>query len=196
MICAIVLAAGRSTRMGAQKLLLPFGASTVIGQVVDSISGSVVERTIVVTGPDGAVAAALAAHDVALVVNPDPAAQMLDSVRLGLRALPPGCEAVLVTPGDLPGVTPRLVASLVAAWRASGKGIVVPVFNGRRGHPLLLSARYVGEVLTQYDDVGLRGLPRAHEDDVLEIPVTDDAVLADIDTPEDYERLRRLESEI
>ncbi len=192
MICAIVLAAGRSTRMSVQKLLLPFGSSTVVGTVVDAVSRPPVDRTIVVTAPGGDVAAALAGRDVTLVVNPDPAAEMLDSVRIGLRALPPACEAVLVTPGDLPGVTPGLVASLVAAFRASGKGIVVPVYDGGRGHPLLLGARYFAEVLTRYDDVGLRGLPRAHQDDVLEVVVVDDAVLADIDTPEDYERVRRL----
>jgi molybdenum cofactor cytidylyltransferase len=196
MICAIVLAAGRSTRMGAQKLLLPFGRSTVLGEVVRALSVPEVGRTFVVTGSDGAVAGALAGRDVSVVTNPDAESEMLDSVRCGLRVLPPDCEAVLVAPGDLPRLTQELVRTLISAFRQSGKGIVVPVFAGRRGHPLLFSTQYAAEVLAQYDDVGLRGLPRAHADDVLEVPVTDGAILADVDTPADYERLRDLKSQI
>jgi molybdenum cofactor cytidylyltransferase len=196
MICAIVLAAGRSTRMGAQKLLLPFGRSTVLGEVVHALSVPEVSRTFVVTGTGGAVAGALAGRDVSVVTNPDAESEMLDSVRCGLRALPQNCDAVLVTPGDLPRLTPDLVRTLISAFRESGKGIVVPVFAGRRGHPLLFSTRYAAEVLMQYDDVGLRGLPRAHADDVLELSVTDDAVLNDVDSPTDYERLRDSKSQI
>ncbi|HZN64742.1 MAG TPA: nucleotidyltransferase family protein [Tepidisphaeraceae bacterium] len=193
MICAIVLAAGRSTRMGAQKLLLPFGRSTILGEVVHALSVPEVSRTFVVTGPDGAVARALAGRNVSVVTNPNAESEMLDSVRRGLQALPPDCEAVLVTPGDLPRLTQEMVRTLISAYRGSGKGIVVLEVAGRRGHPLLFSTRYVAEVLAQYHDVGLRGLPRAHADDVLEVTVTDRSVLSDVDTPEDYERERQSE---
>jgi molybdenum cofactor cytidylyltransferase len=113
---------------------------------------------------------------------------MLSSVRCGLRALPPDCEAVLIALGDQPSITADLVARIVHAFYASGRGIIVPVHGGKRGHPLLFSARYSQEVLTRYDDLGLRGLLRAHPEDVFELPADSASVLSDMDYPEDYQR--------
>ena len=195
MICAIILAAGRSRRMGVQKLLLPFAGGTVIGRIAGEIVRSPVDETLVVVGQDAAgVADALAGLRLKIVANPDPAGDMLSSVRCGLRALPPDCEAFLVALGDQPTITADLVGRMVDAFRAAGRGIVVPVHGGRPGHPVLLSARYRKEVLTRYDDVGLRGLRQAHLEDVFEPCVTSPAVLSDMDCPEDYRReLDRIE---
>jgi CTP:molybdopterin cytidylyltransferase MocA len=113
---------------------------------------------------------------------------MLSSVRCGLRALPASCQGVLVVLGDQPSVTPGLVTALIAAFRDSGRGIVVPAWNGRRGHPMLLAARFREEVLRQHDGVGLRGVLSAHPEEVLEIDAGSPAVLDDMDTPEDYAR--------
>jgi len=203
-ICAILLAAGQSRRMGAQKLLLPFDGGTVIGRIAGEILRSPVARTFVVVGADGErVAAALETVRVSrkggrsrgfprgafsFVTNPDPDGDMLSSVRCGLRAMESGCEAVLVALGDQPSITAELVARIVHAFRASGRGIVVPVYGGKRGHPLLFSARYGQEVLTRYDDLGLRGLLRAHPEDVLELPADSASVLSDMDYPQDYLR--------
>jgi molybdenum cofactor cytidylyltransferase len=115
---------------------------------------------------------------------------MLSSVRCGLRALPAMCEAILVALGDQPAVTAGLVDALVEGFRAGRHRIVVPVHGGRRGHPLLFSADYRPEILTQYDDQGLRGLLGAHPDEVFELPVSTAAVLSDVDYPEDYQRER------
>ena len=189
MICAIVLAAGRSRRMGTQKLLLPFGASTVIGHIVDQVLASKVDETYVVVGSDeAAIAEALAARPVHLVRNPEPQAQMLTSVRCGLRALPPDCRAVLVVLGDQPGVSPELVSAVIGAHLASGKGLVVPVHDGKRGHPLLFGVGYRHQVLNEYDRVGLRGLLRDHPEDVFEVPAPSPAATSDMDRPEDYRR--------
>jgi CTP:molybdopterin cytidylyltransferase MocA len=122
------------------------------------------------------------------VPNPDAEGDMLSSVRCGLRALPPQCEAVLVALGDQPSVTADLVARMVEAFRTSGRGIVVPTCGGSPGHPILFSARYREEVLTCHDGVGLCGLRRAHPDDVFQMRVTDPSVLTDMDHPEDYRR--------
>ena len=189
MICAIVLAAGRSRRMGTQKLLLPFRGSTLIGHVVQQVLNSAVDRVYVVVGSDGeAIAGAIPGSRVLIVVNPESDSEMLDSVRCGLRALPEGCEGVLVVPGDVPGVTSALIDQMVTASRASGKGIVVPTCGGQRGHPLLFAARYCAEVLARYDGVGLRGLLQDHPGDVYDLPVPTPTVLADIDHMEDYRR--------
>lgn len=193
MICAIVLAAGRSTRMGVQKLLLPFGRHTVIGRIVDEVAGSSdVDRVVVVTGADAeAVTDALDGRDVQFVHNPEPHAEMLSSVRCGLAELPGDCEAVLIVLGDQPSVQSHWVAQLVEAFRTRRRGIVVPVYEGHRGHPMLIAARYRPEILTAHDDAGLRGLLDTHDDDVLRLPIQTSAVLEDMDYPADY--LRELE---
>jgi len=200
MICAIILAAGQSKRMGAQKLLLPFDGGTVIGRIAGEISRSPVARILVVVGADAARVAAALENESALrsadkpgdflsfVTNPDPAGEMLSSVRCGLRALPPECEAVLVALGDQPSITADLVAGIVHAFYGSRRGIIVPVCGGKRGHPLLFSARYFQEALTFYDDLGLRELLRAHPEDVFEIPADSASVLSDMDYPQDYLR--------
>ncbi|MCG3179825.1 MAG: Molybdenum cofactor guanylyltransferase [Phycisphaerae bacterium] len=189
MICAIVLAAGRSRRMGTQKLLLPCGGRTVIGHIVDQILSSPVDRTfVVVAGPDAPrVADALAGMAITLVHNPDPASDMLASVRCGLRALPGECAGVLAVLGDQPRVTAGLIGGMIEAF-AQGRGrILVPVSGDRRGHPLLFATDYRQEILTRFDGVGLRGLLEAHADEVVEL-AAGPAVLDDIDTPDDYRR--------
>jgi molybdenum cofactor cytidylyltransferase len=197
MIYAILLAAGRSRRMGTQKLLLPFGGGTVIAHIADEVLAGPVERTLAVVGADAdKVAAALAGRPIEFVANPDPEGDMLSSVRCGLRVLPPACEAVLVALGDQPGITSGLIERMVGAFRGARAnhgtgtdgGIWVPAHQGRRGHPILFSASYRDEVLTQYDDVGLRGLLQAHPEDVREVAVPGEFLLADMDYPEDYRR--------
>jgi molybdenum cofactor cytidylyltransferase len=188
--CAVVLAAGRSRRMGGgvQKLLLPLGGTTVVGRVVDALLRSAVDEVIVVSGPDGAVADALSHLPIRIVRNLGAGAEMLSSARCGLRALPNECEAVLLALGDQPGLTPQLVDEMLRAFAACGRGILVPTYEGRRGHPLLFSTSYRDEVLARYDGEGLRGLLRAHPDDVLEMPVAQPAVVEDLDRPDDYRR--------
>ncbi len=189
MISAIILAAGRSRRMGVQKLLLPFGGKAVIGHIVGEILRSPVDRAYVIVGPDAArVTAALASHRVEIVANPDAGGEMLSSVRCGLRALPPDAEAVLVALGDQPSITADLVGRMVGAFRQSARGIVVPVYGGQAGHPILFSTRYRQEVLSRFDDEGLRGLRRAHPEDVLKLVAPDSSVLTDMDYPADYRR--------
>jgi len=188
MMRAIVLAAGLSSRMGTQKLLLPFGGATVIGHIVDQLLGSALDEVVVVVGHEGErVAEAVASRHMRVVTNPDYADGMLSTVRCGLRALGP-CDGILVALGDQPAITSALVDELVGAFARVGKGILVPLQGGRRGHPILFADRYRDEVLTRYDDVGLRGLLSAHADDVCELAVSSAAVLSDMDYPEDYQR--------
>jgi molybdenum cofactor cytidylyltransferase len=190
MIGAVILAAGQSRRMGSQKLLLPFAGQTVISHIVDQVLAAPIERTVVVTAPDGdAIRRALAGRPVTFVANPDPAGEMLGSVRSGLRALPPQCAAAIVVLGDQPTIRAEVIADLVRSFHATGAKIVVPSFQGRRGHPLLFSADYFAEVLTQHDGVGLRGLLQARPSESSELEVADAAVLTDIDTPDDYKRM-------
>jgi molybdenum cofactor cytidylyltransferase len=190
MILAIVPAAGQSRRMGAAKQLLPFAGTTVIGHIVDELRRSRIDEVCVVVGHEAdRVCRALEGRTVRIVVNPDFAqSDMLASIRCGLLAMPTACRAVLAALGDQPAITAELIDGMIDCFAICGRGIVVPVHAGRRGHPLLLAGRYRGEILTGCDRVGLRGLLAAHADDVFELPVLTSAVLADMDYPEDYQR--------
>lgn len=191
MIYSIVLAAGQSRRMGRQKLLLPWGGTTIIGHIVDQLLHSVLDGVLVVTGCDqAAVIGALSGRPVTFAHNPDTACGMLSSVRCGVRALPPACDAVLVALGDQPMIETGLVDRMVTAFQATDKRILVPLHQGKRGHPLVFSSEYCHEILTQYDDTGLRGLLQAHPQDLQELAVSTPAILGDIDRPEDYQRQR------
>lgn len=189
MICAVVLAAGESRRMGSQKLLLPFGGETVVGHITDRLLESGLDGVYVIVGHQGdQVAEALAGRPVSVVTNRDYRAGMLSSIRCGLRRLPGECDAVMVALGDQPTITGELVDEMIRCFAATKKGILLPVYRGKRGHPLLFARHYAGEILTDYDDVGLRGLVQAHADDVFELSVSTPDVLDDVDYPEDYRR--------
>ena len=193
MICAIVLAAGQSKRMGAQKLLLPWGGTTIISHIVDQLLQTALDRIVLVTGYDEAlVSTELSGQSVILVHNPHYRSGMLSSVRCGIKALPSDCHAALVTLGDQPMISSPLIDQMITAFDPQDKQILVPLYQGQRGHPLLFSRCYFSEVLTQFDNVGLRGLLQVHAQDILELKVSTPSVLGDIDHPEDYERERRL----
>ena len=189
MICAIVLAAGRSRRMGVQKLLLPFGSKTVITHIVDQLTASSVDEVHVVVGCQGKrVSRELSGRPVSIVNNSNYKSGMLSSVRCGLGAMPKQCHAVLVVLGDQPSVTTKLIDQMLQTFASAEKQILVPLYQGKRGHPIVFSAAYRKEILTHYDSVGLRGLLYAHKEDIFELPVKTSGVLSDMDYPEDYQR--------
>jgi len=189
MICAIVLAAGRSRRMGVQKLLLPFDGKTVIAHIVDQLLASHVDEVHVVVGCQGKqISRELSGRPVSIVNNPNYKSGMLSSVRCGLRELPQQWQAVLVALGDQPSITAKLIDQMLRSFATTEKGILVPLYHGKRGHPILFSEVYRNEILTHYDNVGLRGLLYAHRDDLFELSVSTSAVLSDMDCPEDYRR--------
>ncbi len=187
MIWAIILAAGESRRMGTQKLLLPFGDATVVEAVVRTALASGVDRAIAVLGADrDAVRAKLEPCGVDFAVNERFADGMLSSIQTGFRALPPETEAAVVMLGDQPFLPPSVIDAVVRGYRESLKGIVIPVFRTRRGHPVLVDLKYRDEVLAIAPADGLRRLMRAHPEDIAEVEVDDANILRDLDTPEDY----------
>ena len=189
MICAVVLAAGLSRRMGAQKLLLPFGGKTVISHIVDQLLTSTVDEVHVVVGHQAErISAELSDRAVSIVENPNYKSGMLSSVRCGLQNLPEDCRAVMVVLGDQPSITTELIDKMLQSFATTEKSILVPLHKHKRGHPILFSSHYSDEIMMQYDDVGLRGLLHSHSDDVFELDVTTSSVLFDMDYPEDYQR--------
>jgi molybdenum cofactor cytidylyltransferase len=179
--------------MGTQKLLLPLGSRPVIAHVVDQVCRSTINGISIVAGADAPrMAEALGERSVQWIVNPDTHGDMLSSIRCGLRALPADWAGVMVVLADQPGITTATLDALLRAFRSSDLGIAVPTFQGRRGHPLVFDRRHVAEILDRFDGVGLRGLLQAHAADVLEVELSADAVLEDMDDPADYQRLRSL----
>ena len=202
-VCAIVLSAGRSVRMGTQKLLLPIRGKPMIARIVAEVFSSKVQELIVVVGADGkAIQQAVGEHFLSprkngneppsvsgclrFVTNPDPAGDMLSSVRCGLRETPAGCDAALVVLGDQPGISAMLINRLITAFDPNKRCIVVPVYQGRRGHPLLFSTRFTEQVLREFDGTGLHGLLQTHAAEIVE--VASEMAMRDVDTPADYRR--------
>ncbi len=183
--------------MGTQKLLLPLRGQPLIAQVVDELLRSPVDQVFVVTGKDGKpIREALAGRHVHFVTNPHAEEEMLHSVRCGLIAMPQQTAAAMVALGDQPTITADLVAQLVRSFHATSRGVVVPTYKGKRGHPLLFAMHYRDEILTRHEGRGLRGLLETHAQDVFELEVATDGILEDVDLPEDYRRaIGRLSSD-
>ncbi len=191
MICAIVLAAGRSQRMGTQKLLLSIAGSPMIARVVDAFLGAGVDHLFLIVRPqDRLLRETLGERPIVCVENPDPNGDMLSSVRCGLRSLPPSTEWIAIAPGDQPALTADLISPMLRACQTVAGQILVPVHRGHRGHPVIFSARYRDELLASFDGVGLRGLLMAHPTEVVEYHTENAAVLQDVDTPADYDSAR------
>jgi len=191
MIWAIVLAAGESRRMGQPKLLLPFGRSTIIETVVQSLMESSLDGILVVLGHRGqGILDKLKNYAVETTVNPHYQRGMLSSVQWGFRKLPRDAGAALVILGDQPGVSAQTIDLIIGAFKSRDKGIVLPIYKDSGGHPLLVDIKYRREIRSLDPAVGLRSLLSRHPDDILRVEVRDTSVLQDIDNPGDYRKAR------
>jgi molybdenum cofactor cytidylyltransferase len=186
---AIILAAGESKRMGFPKMLLLFDGITMLEKVVGNIKDSVVDHTLVVLGAEKEVLTKLVSKSSGRYCFNDNYKQgMLSSVKCGFRNLPPDFEAVLVFQGDQPFISPEVINRVIQSYRSAGKGIVIPVCNGRRGHPLLIDHKYRNEIERLNDKEGLRILSRQFSEDVLEVETDDPGILRDFDTYDEYKK--------
>ncbi|MGH7223036.1 MAG: nucleotidyltransferase family protein [Gemmataceae bacterium] len=194
---AVLPAAGKSIRMGRPKLKLPLGERTILEHVLAALHRAGVEHVVVVLGPHVRELSLLTrnagAHVCQLV---EETADMRATVEQGLRWLeeqfqPRSDDAWLLVPADHPTLDPSVIRELEQARQANpARSIFVPTFHGRRGHPLMLTWHHVGGICAHAAGEGLNTYVRKHSAEVLEVPVASEAVLWDLDTPEDYERLR------
>jgi molybdenum cofactor cytidylyltransferase len=192
-IAAIVLAAGRSTRMGAaNKLLADIGGVAMVRRAVEAALASRARPVLVVIGHQAAeVGAALSGLGASLVANPDYAAGLSSSLKAGLRAVPAECAGALVMLGDMPRIAQRHLDALIAECGAgNGDPIVVPVHEGRQGNPVLWPRRCFPDLLRLDGDAGAKRLLAVHAADVREIDIGTDAIFADVDTPDALARER------
>lgn len=190
MIVAVVLSAGASSRMGRPKALLPVDGVPFIERIVRALEGTEVDRTLVVLGHNAeAMRDAIAYLGVDTVVNPDYARGQLSSLHTAIRTLEgEPVEAILVHLVDHPFIESRLVDRMIERFRAEEKLIVVPRFNGRRGHPVLFSSKLFPEFLAASLDTGAKPVVRGHPEETLELDTEEAGILVDIDTPEEYRK--------
>lgn len=189
-VAAIVLAAGRSQRMGRLKPLLPFGDRPMLARTLERLlEAGEISPIFVVTGFGAEeIIHSLREYNLIFVSNPDYAAgEMLSSVQAGARALPEDCAAFLLVLGDQPLVRPATFRALIAAWRETHAPLIAPTYEGRRGHPALFSAACIAEILALPAGETLKTVVARHATQRIEVPVPDPAILMDVDTPEDYE---------
>jgi molybdenum cofactor cytidylyltransferase len=196
-IAAIVLAAGRSSRMGAaNKLLTDVDGMPMVRRVVEAATASHAKPVVVVTGNEqGKVQATLRGCKATFVHNPRFAEGMSTSLQVGVAALPANLDGALVCLGDMPLVTAAVLDRLIAAFNpVEGRAICVPTWNGKRGNPVLWDRRFFAAMADLAGDVGAKHLIGEHADLVAEVAMSDDAVLTDIDTPEALAALRQADT--
>lgn len=190
-ISAIVLAAGTAKRMARPKQLLPLENSTVLERAVDSILDSRIDEVIVVVGYLASeMANLLANRPVKIVVNPDYHRGMSTSIVSGLSLVSESSKAVMIALADQPYIDSLIVNQLIEAHTTSNKGITLPVYKGKRGHPVIFDIKYKDELRALEGDAGGRQIINKHLEDVLEVAVNNDSVLVDIDTTNMYRRLK------
>lgn len=188
-VAAILLAAGRSERMGAFKPLLPFGRTTVIEACIHYLNAGGAEPIIVVVGHNAQqIRQLLKNAPVLFALNPDPSSEMGESIRCGVKALPASASATIVALVDHPAVPPDVVKSLINEWRRNAQS-VIPTWQGRGGHPVLVDLRWRHELETLDGAAGLKSFFQSHAEAVRRVPVGSQYIARDIDTWDDYARL-------
>lgn len=193
-VSAVVLAAGRSARMGKAKQLLRVGGRAMLARTLENVRASGVNEVVLVLGfsAEGIrreLPPALLSG-VCVVVNADYESGMASSLRVGLVAVGSAMNAALIVLADQPFVRPETMRRILEQYRESGAKIVVPFCEGRRGNPVLLDRTVFDEAMALEGDVGCRAIFADHEDEMVRVDVEDAGILADIDSREDYERLR------
>ena len=188
-VVAVLLAAGRSERMGAFKPLLPFGDTTVIRSCIQNLRDGGIDHVVVVLGHRAEeVKKNLADLNLRFALNPDATSEMNASIACGVRRLPNETRAVLVALADQPAVPGEVIKAVVDEWE-SGEKLVIPEFQGRGGHPVLVDLCFRDELLTLDPSRGLKALFDAHRNQVRRVPLNSPFIARDMDTWDDYRAL-------
>jgi len=190
-VAAVILAAGRSKRMGAFKPLLPFGKQTVIESCIDYLRRGGVEEIVVVLGHRAEELQHRLRHlPVTFALNPDPDTEMNASIAAGIAEIPLPTGAVILALADHPAVPANVVSQLIDAWR-NGAPLVIPTWQNRGGHPVLVDLLFRQALQNLDPTAGLKSLFSAHQDDVKRVPVDSPFIARDMDTWDDYSALHK-----
>jgi molybdenum cofactor cytidylyltransferase len=192
MISGVILAAGKSTRLGRPKQLLELDGEPVFLHTVRSATNSHLDQVVLVLGDHAAeIADTVGDQGQSLVINPEFELGQSTSLKLGLGTIDPEAEAVLFLLGDQPQVSAEIINAVIFQFRKSGGRIVMPSYRGTRSNPVLFSRELFPELAKVTGDQGARSVVRAHYSEVHAVEIDADPPL-DIDTEEDYEKLRKL----
>ncbi len=196
MVTALILAAGQGKRLGGVKPLLTHETATLIELVIANYRASKVNNIILVLGHEARrVVQKIPLAGLKVVINPTPSLGMSASIQRGMAHLATRSEAIMIAMGDMPLIGPDTINTVIAGFEKSKKGIAVPVFDKKRGHPVIFDQKkYIDSLLELRGDVGAKEIIEANPKDILEVKVKTDGVLVDVDTKEDWESIRdRLE---
>lgn len=180
-ISAIILAAGKSVRMGQQKMLMPWGDSTVIEKVIQTVHFAGIEDIVLVT--NSKIASKILNTEIQITINDK--GEMLTSIQLGLQAQKPSAKTALICLGDQPQIEERSVRSVCEAFQKSGANLVVPSYQMQRGHPWLVARSLWAEIIS-INNGTMREFMNAHAHEIEYVNLDTPTILQDLDTPEDY----------
>lgn len=182
-VSAILLAAGESKRMGKLKQLMPLGNTTIVEQTIDNLLSSGVSEVIVVLGHRAEeVMKRVATRPIKIAVNPIYHQGMGTSIAAGLNLVDSRAQAVMLALGDQPFVDSQTLNRLIEEFDTHDKGIAIPTYQGRRGHPIIFSIKYKAQLSGLKGDIGGREIIKEHPEDILEVAVECEGIVIDIDT--------------
>lgn len=186
MLAAAILAAGESRRMGSPKALQIIQGKTFLEHLLAATQHPRIGVRLIVLGAHAEeIRVKLDTRRATIVINNEWAKGQLSSIHTAIRSLPPGeTEGLILCPVDHPLVSQELVASLIERFDASGKKIIVPTFEGRRGHPVIFHASLYDELLAASHDVGARQVVKAHSEEIEEVATEERGVVLNLDDPE------------
>lgn len=193
-VTAIVLAAGLSSRMGKPKMLLPWGSTTILGHIVETLSESGIHEMVIVTGAarelvEDEVGRLAQLWPVRPAYNRDYArGEMLSSILTGLAGTSPKADAGLIVLGDQPQIQIETVQVILGTWKSLSLPLIVPSFEGRRGHPWLIARHLWEELNNLQPPASSRDFLEQHRDLICYVNVPTSSILKDVDTPADYAR--------
>lgn len=186
-VSAILLAAGEAKRMGRLKQTLPLGKTTIVEQTIDNLLNSNANEVIIVLGHKAEEIRKRVAHrQVKIALNPHYRQGMSTSIIAGLNLVDEQAQAVMLALADQPFIDSQTTNRLIDEFNDHSKGIVVPSYQGQRGHPVIFAIKYKKEMFALKGDIGAREIIERHPDDILEVAVSSPGINIDIDTADDY----------
>ncbi len=185
MLAAVILSGGESRRMGSPKALLPYQGRPFLEHLLEvSAHPKIGVRRIVLGAHAGPILKALKIHAEEVVINEEWVKGQLSSIHAAIRSLPPGTEGMLLCLVDHPLVSAALVNDLIERFYATQKPIVLPTYNGKRGHPIIFSSRLYEELLAAPMDIGARAVVWAHGNEIAEVPTNEEGTVLNLNDPE------------
>jgi molybdenum cofactor cytidylyltransferase len=197
LLAAVILSAGASSRMGRPKALLPYREGTFLEHLIEVTRHPRIGVTRIVLGAGAEVIRSLAKLDSSVVVlNPEWEKGQLSSIGAGVRSLEGiATDGIVLCPVDHPLVSARLVSDLVDRFYEEKREIVLPTYNGRRGHPAIFSSALYAELLDAPADKGARAIVWAHSADILEVPTDEEGIVLNINDPDTLRRAMESQKE-